>query len=130
MNNKEIAAQFFQEGYVRHHYEAVMELVSETYLDHSPAGARSNQDCVNILKCVERQLQGMKVEIRELFGEGDLVAARVCFEAVHAGEYMGIPATGKRIRFEALESFRMEKGKIVESWGYWPDKEIERQLLA
>jgi hypothetical protein len=30
--------------------------------------------------------------------------------------------------FEALENFRLEDGKIVESWGYWPDKEIERIL--
>ena len=26
--------------------------------------------------------------------------------------------------------FKVENEKIVESWGYWPDKEIERQLLA
>ncbi len=43
---------------------------------------------------------------------------------------MGVPATGKRIIFEALENFRIEKGKIVESWGYWPDKDIEQKLNA
>ena len=32
--------------------------------------------------------------------------------------------------FEALENFRIEKGKIVESWGYWPDKDIEQKLNA
>ncbi|MGN1126554.1 MAG: ester cyclase [Ruminococcus sp.] len=41
---------------------------------------------------------------------------------------MGIPATGKHISFEALENFKVEKGKITESWGYWPDKEIEQKL--
>ena len=29
---------------------------------------------------------------------------------------------------EALENFRVADGKIVESWGYWPDKEIETKL--
>ena len=25
--------------------------------------------------------------------------------------------------------FRMENGKIVESWGYWPDYEIRKMLM-
>ena len=41
---------------------------------------------------------------------------------------MGLSVTGKRIGFEALENFRVVKGRIVESWGYWPDLEIERKL--
>ena len=43
---------------------------------------------------------------------------------------MGIPATGKRISFEALEHFRLADGKITESWGYWPDREIEEKLRS
>ena len=54
--------------------------------------------------------------------------ARVLFEGIHTGVCMGIPATGKKIRFEALEHFKVVGGKIVESWGYWPDKEIEEKL--
>ena len=26
------------------------------------------------------------------------------------------------------ENFKVVNGKIVESWGYWPDKEIEEKL--
>lgn len=43
---------------------------------------------------------------------------------------MGIAATGKKISFEALENFKVVDGKIVESWGYWPDKEIEEKLRS
>ena len=31
---------------------------------------------------------------------------------------------------EALEHFSVVNGKIVESWGYWPDREIEEKLLS
>ena len=57
-----------------------------------------------------------------------MVATRVLYDGVHTGECMGIAPTGKRINFEALENFKVEDGKIVESWGYWPDKEIEEKL--
>ena len=61
-------------------------------------------------------------------GEEDMVATRILYQGIHAGTCMGIPATGKHISFEALENFRVVDGKIVESWGYWPDKEIEAKL--
>lgn len=35
---------------------------------------------------------------------------------------------GKRITFEALENFKAAEEKIVESWDYWPAKEIEQLL--
>ena len=130
MDNKEIVTRFFLEGYVHKNYGFVMEYVAEDYVDHSPAGARSNADAVGILRIVAEQFSDMKLEILDVFEENDRVATRIIFDGIHTGTCMDIPATGKRIRFEALENFRLEKGKIVESWGYWPDREIERQLLA
>ena len=130
MDNKEIVTRFFLEGYVHKNYGFVMEYVAEDYVDHSPAGARSNADAVGILRIVAEQFSDMKLEILDVFEENDRVATRIIFDGIHTGTCMDITATGKRIRFEALENFRLEKGKIVESWGYWPDREIERQLLA
>ena len=62
--------------------------------------------------------------------EGGMVATRILYDGVHTGTCMGIPATGKHITFEALENFKVENGKITESWGYWPDKEIEQKLKS
>ena len=63
-----------------------------------------------------------------LICQNDMVAARMKFRMIHSGEVSGIPATGKTITFEALENFKVVNGIIVESWGYWPDKQIEEQL--
>ncbi|MGN0992272.1 MAG: ester cyclase [Candidatus Ventricola sp.] len=124
----EIVRQFFKEGYERRNYDAVMACLSEDYIDHSPAGARGSAQAAEILKIVASQLSDLSVELLDVFAGGDRVAARVRFEGVHTGVMMGIPATGKRISFEALEHFRIADGKIVESWGYWPDREIEEKL--
>ena len=72
----------------------------------------------------------MHITMEDIFSENGMVGTRVRYEAVHIGEWMGIAATGRRISFEALENFKVADGKIVESWGYWPDKEIERLLRA
>ena len=128
MTNAEIVYHFFKEGYENQNYDFVMSCLSDDYMDHSPAGARGNAQAVEILKIVASQFSALSVKVLDIFSDKDMVATRVLFEGIHSGVCMGIPATGRRIRFEALEHFRVADGKVVESWGYWPDKEIEEKL--
>ena len=128
MTNAEIVCRFFKEGYENKNYDLVMSYLSNDYMDHSPAGARGNAQAVEILKIVESQFSALSIEILDIFSDKDMFAARVLLEGIHSGVCMGIPATGKKIQFEALEHFKVAGGKIVESWGYWPEKEIEEKL--
>ena len=130
MSAKEVVSRFFVEGYTNKNYDFILECVAEDYIDNSPANARSNADAVGILKIVANQFSDLKVTVLDVFCEGDMVATRVLYEGIHTGECMGIEATGKRIQFEALENFKVVNSKIVESWGYWPDREIEEKLCA
>ena len=128
MDDKELVSRFFTEGYEHQNFDFILECLAEDYLDHSPTGARSNRDAVGILKSVSGMFADMHVTIEDIFSENGMVGTRVRYEAVHIGEWMGIAATGRPVAFEALENFKVADGKIVESWGYWPDKEIERLL--
>ena len=128
LSPKDIVVKFFEDGYTNKNYDFVMTCVAENYIDHSPASARSNADAVGILKIVAHQFSNLTVKVLNVFAEGGMVATRVLYDGIHSGTCMGIPATGKHISFEALENFRVVDGKIVESWGYWPDKEIEAKL--
>lgn len=128
MTNAELVYRFFKEGYENKNYSFVLTHVSPDYVDHSPAGARGNAQAVEILKIVASQFSALSIRMLDIFSDKEMVATRVCFEGIHTGVCMGIPATGKKIRFEALENFKVVDGKIVESWGYWPDKAIEEQL--
>jgi predicted ester cyclase len=48
--------------------------------------------------------------------EGDMVANRFVFYGTHRGEFMGIGATGREVRFTGLLIDRVVDGKIVENW--------------
>lgn len=130
LSPKDIVVKFFEEGYTNHNYDFVMNCVAENYIDNSPAAARSNADAVGILKIVAGQFSDLTVKVLDVFAEGGMVATRILYDGIHTGTCMGIPATGKHITFEALENFKVENGKITESWGYWPDKEIEQKLKS
>ncbi len=128
MTEKELVIKFFEDGYTNKNYDFIMECMADDYVDHSPAGARSNADAVNILKLVAEQFSDLKITVLDAFAEGSMVATRIKYEGIHTGECMGIKPTGKKITFEALENFKVVNGKIVESWGYWPDLEIKHKL--
>ena len=128
--NAELVTAFFKDGYVTKNYDNVMKYLADDYYDHSPAAARSNKDAVEILKWVPSVFSNITIEILDLTCENDMVATRILFNVVHTGEYNGIPATEKAISFEALETFKVIDGIIVESWGYWPDKQIEEKLKS
>lgn len=130
MKNKEVVESFFIECYQKHNYQFAMEHIADNYVDHSPANARSNKDAIGIMKVVESMFSDMKIEILDLIEEDDRVAARVQYSGIHTGECMGIPATGKKIQFEALEIFKIHNQVIQESWGYWPDLAIKESLQS
>lgn len=128
MTNKEIVIEFFTEGYVNHNYDFLMKIVADNYFDNSPCAARTNVACIDILKNTKKIFTDMQVEVLDTIEEDNKVTIRAQFTGTHSGETYGIKPTGKRISFEAIEIFRLKDGKIVESWGYWPDYQIEEML--
>jgi predicted ester cyclase len=55
-------------------------------------------------------------KIEDLLVSGDKVTARLLFTGTHKAEFMGHPATGKTVRFLAIDILRIRDGKIVEDW--------------
>ncbi len=47
---------------------------------------------------------------------GEWAAAFGRQEATHAGEFMGIPASGKRIEIRYMDFWKVENGRITDNW--------------
>jgi predicted ester cyclase len=52
-----------------------------------------------------------------VIAEADLVAARVTYSGTHQGEFVGIPATGRKTTINGVDFFRMQNGRQAEHWG-------------
>ncbi len=66
--------------------------------------------------------------IEEIVAEGDKVVARWRSRATHQGEYMGISPTGKEVEFTGISIYRIEEGKIAESWNSEDQLGLLRQI--
>ena len=66
---------------------------------------------------VRRGFPDLESTIEDLIAERDKVVAHWRAQATHRGEYMGIPPSGNRVNFTGISIYRIEGGKIAESWG-------------
>jgi steroid delta-isomerase-like uncharacterized protein len=65
---------------------------------------------------------------RLVAAEDDLVAVWVTFAGTHEAQMGPFPATGKRMESETFAFFRLEEGKIKESWVTWDNLAAFTQL--
>jgi predicted ester cyclase len=68
--------------------------------------------------------------VQDFVAEGDRVVVRVICDATHTGTFLGIPATGRRIRFDGAELALFDAdGRILrEGWHVMDTGAVYRQL--
>jgi predicted ester cyclase len=82
----------------------------------------------NFQKNIASGLSDMHLSEEDAVEGTDAVSVRLRAEATHTGTFLGIPATGRRIEYDAVDIVRIENLKIV--WRYllcdWHS--VEKQL--
>ncbi len=114
--NKRVAARFFelfQQGAAAH----VGEVVDPDFQHHnwpwaSPGVAGLNE----LIAMVESGFTDYQFQIEDTITEGDKVVVRMSQSAVHSGELMGVPPTGKQVNYTGIHILRIANGKVVEHW--------------
>ena len=94
------------------------DFIAEDVVVHTPLLPGCTPDREGIKQAAEifRQATPGRHEIRTQVAEGDLVVSHIVARGVHAGELLGIPATGHEIETEGIAMHRIADGKIVEHW--------------
>ena len=70
------------------------------------------------------------VTIDNLIGEGDRVACCFAIRATHAGEYLGILATGQSVSLTGITILRFVDDRCVERWSQGDSLGLLQQLGA
>lgn len=72
----------------------------------------------------------VRLTVKVLLGEADLVACSFDAEATHQGVFLDIPATGHSISYAGVTVLRFEKGYCVERWSQMDVLAVLQQLGA
>lgn len=75
-------------------------------------------------------MSDIDLNVDDLIAEGDKVACRLSFEAIHTGDLFGVAPTGKKIRSGAIFIVRMSDGQFREAWQVWDLFAVLQQVGA
>ena len=76
-------------------------------------------------------LSDVRAEEQDVIASGDLVAMRLVVTARQTGDMLGIPASGREFRWDAVDIYRIDDdGKISEQWAFEDMAAIGSQLGA
>jgi steroid delta-isomerase-like uncharacterized protein len=65
---------------------------------------------------MKRAFPDLEAHVDDVVAADDKVALRLSLRGTHAGEFQGMPATGRTIRYQSHEFYRVADGLIVEEW--------------
>jgi steroid delta-isomerase-like uncharacterized protein len=115
-DNKAALRRFYEEVLNGGNLEVADQLLAPDAVDHT-LGSRGLQAYKQFLSSVHQAFPDMRVEVHDMIAEGDLVATRVTYSGTHQGEFLGVPATGRRIEVSGVDFLRMRDGRQAEHWG-------------
>ena len=129
---KKLNDHFYDEVFRRRHLDAVDELLTEDFVEHTPAPgqATDRQGAKDFIGQMLQAFPDLNFEIETQIAEGDTVAAVGTMTGTHNSDFMGVPATGRRVSVAVMDTGRVREGRFTEHWGLVDVPELMAQLGA
>ena len=127
---KEMAKRWYGEVVSGGKTELIDELCAPDFVDHDPLPGTS-ADLAGIKEFVAQiraAFPDLQVSVDDLIGEGDRLAVRSTMRGTHEGDFMGIPATGKKVEVSNYDFVRFENDQAAEHWGVIDSAALMEQL--
>ena len=119
---------------VRSNTEIVREYTQRVFNEHDPGlsseyftpevkwhggllgTVEGSENVTGMLRGFLGALPDLHATEQDIVAAGDTVAVRYVVEATHEGDLLGIAPTGRRVRWDAFDVYRLADGMIVEEW--------------
>jgi steroid delta-isomerase-like uncharacterized protein len=113
-------------------WSLIDDYIAEDFVAHNPPipGVSLDRDGMKKAAAIFQAATPGTHEINMQVAEGDLVVSHIVGRGTHAGELLGIPATGKEVESDGMVIHRVRDGKIVEYWSVVDVASILQQVGA
>ena len=100
--------------------------------DHDPAPDQGKgvEGFIQFFTAFRAAFPDLSITVEHLVADEDNVAFAYTATGTHKGNFLGIPATGKKIKARGMQISKFKDGKIVERWGSSDELGIMQQIGA
>jgi steroid delta-isomerase-like uncharacterized protein len=130
---KAFIAEYTEEVWNRRKVDTMDRYYSPRYVHHdlSRPDVRSLADYKQWARDLQAGIGNLHVAADDLIGEESSKAVkRWTVSGVHSGTLAGLAPTGKQVKFSGMSAYRIEEGRIVESWYVYDLLGLLQQLGA
>jgi steroid delta-isomerase-like uncharacterized protein len=115
---RELVARYYEAVWVGGDADACDELLSDDYVDHDPPlGFGSDKTAAkDLVRAVTTGMSDHRFDLLDVIVERDRAAAHWVWEWTHHGDWLGLPADGRRITLRGHDFYRYANGRIAEIW--------------
>jgi steroid delta-isomerase-like uncharacterized protein len=125
---KALLAEFGAKIFVEKDFTALGDLMRDDYIQHNPLVGQGSEGFKDFFEAWFKASPDFKFELKQIVSEGDKVWVYGTYSGTHKGEWLGIPATDKAYKFDAVDIFRVEDGKLAEHWDVLDAYTLFKQL--
>lgn len=121
MNAQEVALVWFQRLWNEKDVSVIRELSHPEATGYTEGGITRSWDDFEsqLFLPLVTAFPDIRVDCEAVTGSESDAVVRWQAVGTHLGELPGVPASGRRIRFEGLTWLSVRDGKIVEGWDRW-----------
>jgi steroid delta-isomerase-like uncharacterized protein len=131
MENKTIVHRLYEEVWNKRKLEVVDELISPSHALQDPIVSGSQVGPELYKRRVVELTTGfpdLRFTIEDTIAEKEKFVVSWIISGTHKGEFMEIPATGRKISVEGITIHHIRNGKILDSYARWDALGLMRQL--
>lgn len=112
--------------------DLIPDVYSDNFVVHWPKGwgekAFGYEGIKTSIMETRRIFTNWNEEILDIIVGEDKVVTRYRSTGLHSAEYLSFSPTGKKIEFEEISIYRIDKNKVVEQWCLGDDFHLQNQL--
>lgn len=109
--------RFVEEVINQGQFEAADELVEENFveLDPFPGQQQGREGLKDVIRMMRIGFPDIHWTVEETIASGDKVVSRFKWTGTQRGEFLGIPATGRKVTVPGVVIDRLNDGKMADS---------------
>jgi steroid delta-isomerase-like uncharacterized protein len=117
-SNKTIVARLYSEV-SQGNLNVIDELASTDLVEHevTPGIPPTRAGVRQMFEGMRAAFPDFELVADDMIAEGDKVFVRATMRGTQRGDFMGMPASGKKVTATVADFFRISEGKVVEHWG-------------
>jgi steroid delta-isomerase-like uncharacterized protein len=116
--NERVVLAFMQDVLDEHHGDHATRYLTQDMQWHGgTVGTVAGRDNVTgLMTAVVTSIPDLHASVQDIFGQGDKVVVRLVVTGTQKGPLLGIPASNRPVRWDAIDLYHLRNGKISEEW--------------